>query len=206
MDPLIQQLRLLCRDEVALIEQRTAFVNQPQQALVEYYPVALQAFEDWTLPSAWDFLLQFPTPKALVEAGKRRWEKFLHTHKLWRPETAEARLALFAQADRFKGSDPVTGAKSQLALSLAKLLRTLQQQLDQYRKAIEALFKSHPDHDLFGSLPGAGKTLAPRLMAAIGTEPDQSISSSDRPKASPMRKPVHSSNPTTVRKVAARTE
>jgi len=173
MDPLIQQLRLLCRDEVALIEQRTVLVNQLQQALVEYYPAALQAFDDWTLPSAWDFIIEFPTPKALVQAGKRRWEKFLHTHKLWRPETAPKRLALFAQADQFQGSDPVTRAKSQLALSLSKLLRTLQQQLGEYRKAIEALFKSHPDHDLFGSLPGAGKTLAPRLMGAIGTDPDR---------------------------------
>ena len=31
-EPLVQQLRLLCRDEVALIEQRTAFINQLQQA------------------------------------------------------------------------------------------------------------------------------------------------------------------------------
>jgi transposase len=40
MDPITQQLRLLCRDEVSLIEQRTALVNQLQQALAEYYPAA----------------------------------------------------------------------------------------------------------------------------------------------------------------------
>ncbi len=173
MDPLIQQLRLLCRDEVTLIEQRTVLVNQLQQALVEYYPVALEAFDDWTLPSAWDFLIEFPTPKALVAAGQRRWEKFLHSHKLWRPQTVAERLALFAQADQLQGSDAVTRAKSQLALSLSKLLRTLQQQLDEYRQTIEALFQNHPDHDLFGSLPGAGKTLAPRLLAAIGSDPER---------------------------------
>jgi hypothetical protein len=41
------QLRLLCRDEVGLIEQRTAFINQLRHALAEYYPTALAAFEDW---------------------------------------------------------------------------------------------------------------------------------------------------------------
>jgi transposase len=173
MDPVIQQLRLLCRHELVLIQQRTLLVNQLQQALLEYYPVALQAFEDWCCPWTWDFIIEFPTPKGLVQAGKRRWEKFLHTHKLWRPETAPQRLALFAQADQFTGSDPITQAKSQLALSLCKLLRTLQQQLNEYRQAIEALFKSHPDHDLFGSLPGAKKVLAPRLLAAIGTDPQR---------------------------------
>jgi len=92
MDPLTQQLRLLCRDEVSLIEQRTALVNQLQQAVLEYYPTAVAAFDDWTDRFTWDFILQFPTPSVLVKAGKRRWEKFLHIHKLWRPETAQKRL------------------------------------------------------------------------------------------------------------------
>ena len=173
MDELSCQLRLLCRDEVGLIAQRTLLVNQLQQALLEYYPAALEAFDDWVNPSTWDFVVQFPTPEALVKAGKRRWEKFLHTHRLWRSETAPRRLAVFSQADQFKASAPITKAKSQLALSLCQLLRTLQQQLDQYRKQIELLFKSHPDHDLFGSLPGAKKVLAPRLLAAIGSDPSR---------------------------------
>jgi transposase len=173
MDPLTQKLRLLCRDEVVLIQQRTALVNQLQQALLEYYPAALEAFDDWTNDSTWDFVVEFSTPQALVKAGKRRWEKFLHTHKLWRSETAEKRLKIFSQADQFMASEPIVAAKSQLAVSLAKLLRTLGQQLELYRQQIEQLFKDHPDHDLFGSLPGAKKVLAPRLLAAIGADPNR---------------------------------
>jgi transposase len=171
LDPLTHSLRLLCNDEVSLIQQRTQLVNQLQQALVEYYPAALQAFDDWTSPSTWDFVIAFPTPEALEKAGNRAWEKFLHTHKLWRPQTVEKRLAIFAQATQFKASAPIVRAKSQLALSLCKLLRTLAQQLAQYREQIEALFKEHPDHALFGSLPGAKKVLAPRLLAAVGADP-----------------------------------
>jgi transposase len=171
LDPLTQSLRLLCSDEVSLIAQRTQLVNQLQQALVEYYPAAWQAFDDWTHRSAWDFVIAFPTPEALEKAGKRAWEKFLHTHKLWRPQTVEKRVAIFAQANQFKASAPIVRAKSQLALSLCKLLRTLDQQLAQYREQIETLFKQHPDHALFGSLPGAKKVLAPRLLAAVGADP-----------------------------------
>jgi transposase len=36
-DPLVAELRLLGRDEVALIEERTALINQLQSALREYY-------------------------------------------------------------------------------------------------------------------------------------------------------------------------
>lgn len=167
-DPILAELRLLCRDEITLIEQRTAFVNQLQQCLHEYYPAALEAFTEWTGPGAWAFVLAFPTPQALTAAGRRKWEKFLHVHKLWRQASAEQRLAIFARAEAFCGSAPTTAAKSLLAVSLARLLQTLQRQLDDYRQRIAATFARHPDHDLFGSLPGAGEKLAPRLLAEIG--------------------------------------
>lgn len=169
-DPLLAELRLLCRDEVALIEQRTALVNQLQAALREYYPAALEAFEDWTLLSSWQFILRFPTPALLVKAGKRQWEKFLHVHKLWRPQTASTRLEIFARAERFCGGAAITSAKSLQAISLCKVLLTLEAQLKIYRERIEELFKKHPDHHLFGSLPGAGPKLAPRLLAEIGDQ------------------------------------
>ena len=67
----------------------------------------------------------------------------------------------------------MTRAKPRLALSLVKLLRTLHTQLEMYRAAIEKLFADHPDHDLFGNLPGAGEKLAPRLLSEIGADRGQ---------------------------------
>lgn len=162
-------LRALCRDEITLIEQRTALVNQLQAALREYYPAALAAFDDWTAPHAWALVLQFPTPGELQAAGKRKWEKFLHTQRLWRPQTVELRLKIFAAAQALPISSAVTAAKSLLALSLVKVLCTLQAQLDEYRRRITAAFRHHPDHDVFGSLPGAKATLAPRLLSELGS-------------------------------------
>ena len=171
-DEATSTLRLLCRDEHVLIEQRTALINQLQAALREYFPLALESFEDWTRPFAWAFVRAFPTPQALSKAGKRKWQKFLHTHKLWRPDTAEARLELWQQGQQLNSSAPVTRAKSLLALSLVNVLQSLQKQIDQYREQIRETFKNHPDHDIFGSLPGAKDKLAPRLLAEIGARRD----------------------------------
>jgi len=162
-------LRLLCRDEIELIEQRTALINQLQAALREYYPVALESFNDWTYPYTWAFVRAFPTPVALRQAGRRKWEKFLHVHRLWRVQTSQRRLELFAQAEALPASAAVVAAKSLLAVSLATLLETLQRQLDEYRHRITDAFQSHPDHDVFGSLPGAGPKLAPRLLGGLGS-------------------------------------
>ncbi len=169
-DPLVTELRLLTRDEVALIQQRTLLVNQLQAALRDYYPASLDAFSDWTRASTWAFVEAFPTPQALAAAGRKKWEKFLRAHQLWKEATAEKRLAIFAAATAMQGSPAIIAAKSLLAISLARLLATLQAQLDAYRDRIEARFEQHPDHDLFGSLPGAGAKLAPRLLAEIGDQ------------------------------------
>ena len=163
-------LRLLCRDEIALIEHRTALVNQLQATLGEYYPLALESFDDWTKPFTWAFVQTFPTPAALTQAGKRKWQNFLYTHKLWRAETASERLACWARGQQLNASPAVVNAKSLLALSLANVLEAFQRQIQQYRCRITEAFAKHPDHDVFGSLPGAKQTLAPRLLGLIGSK------------------------------------
>lgn len=173
--PLCQQdeatatLRALCRDEMGLIEQRTALVNQLIAALREYYPAALEAFTDWTKPCAWALVSEFPTPAQLQHAGKRRWEKFLHTHRLWRENTVDTRLKLFGKANAMPASASVVSAKSLLAVSLIRVLEALEKQLQEYRRRIDQAFGQHPDHDVFGSLPGAGAKLAPRLLGELGS-------------------------------------
>ena len=170
-DPLTQQLRLLCRDEVRLIEHRTALINELRQAVHEYYPAALEAFADWTCPAVWAFVERFPTPQKLRKAGRRRWEKFLHTHRLYRPQTYEHRIEVFSRAEGLCGSQPVTQAKSLLAVSLARRLRNLQRQIDEYRKRINQLSDRHSQREIFDSLPGAGELLAPRLLSECSSLP-----------------------------------
>lgn len=168
-DEATAMIRAFCRDEISLIEQRTALVNQLTTALREYYPSALEAFNDWTQPHAWALISHFPTPEILQKAGKRRWEKFLHTYRLWRPSTVPERLKVFKTANALPATSAVIQSKTLLALSLVRVLQSLQAQLDQYRKRIDELFMQHPDHHIFGGLPGVGEKLGPRLLGELGS-------------------------------------
>lgn len=167
--PFVEQLLLLCRDEVELIGMRTQHVNQLQQALHEYYPAALEAFEDWTSPGAWDFIKTFPTPQALVKAGNSKWLKFLRAHRFNRQDKVQQRLEIFARADKFCARTPVVLAKSQFALSQIAILQEIENQILAFRYKIEELFEKCPQFDLFNSLPGAGPKLAPRLLSEIAS-------------------------------------
>ena len=164
-DPLTQQIRMICRDECRLIEQRTALVCALREAMHEYYPAALEAFDDWTAATTWAFVKRFPTPRKLAAGGKKAWNGFLHKHKLYRPETYDRRIECFRHALDFRGSEPVTAAKSLLALSLIAQLQTLGKQLEAYRRRIQELFEEHPSRAIFDSLPGLGEKLAPRLLS-----------------------------------------
>lgn len=167
---IVQELRLLCRGEVALIEQRTALVNQLIDTLKDYYPAALEAFDDWTAACAWAFIKRFSTPQALAKARKRCWERWLRNHGLYSDKLNAKRLEIFAQATQLCGSEPRTSAKSLLAVSLVDVLTTLEKQLKTFRKRIEDLFAQHPDADIFSSLPGPGAKVASRLLAEIGDD------------------------------------
>jgi transposase len=48
--------------------------------------------------------------------------------------------------------------------------RVLNASIAQFEQHIQALFHQHPDRELFEGLPGAGPALAPRLLAAFGTD------------------------------------
>jgi hypothetical protein len=94
----------------------------------------------------------------------------LHVHKLNRPQTYQKRLEIFAKAGEWKLNNGLVKAKSLYALSKIKQLRILTAQLEEYRRRIEELFADHPDSGLFGSLPGAGPKIAPRLLSEIGSD------------------------------------
>jgi transposase len=57
-----------------------------------------------------------------------------------------------------------------LTQALVAQLRSLIVSIDRYEQSIDRLFKSHPDAFIFDSLPGAGPTYAPRLLAAFGSD------------------------------------
>ena len=64
----------------------------------------------------------------------------------------------------------ITRTKSRLMLVLVSQLLPLIEQIAQYDKEIDTLFLTHEDHEIFASLPRAGKRLAPRLLAEIGDD------------------------------------
>src|SRR6185295_1652730 len=61
-------------------------------------------------------------------------------------------------------------AGTMMVQALVKQIPGLTESIEHYDQQIATLFKTHDDSTLFGSFPGAGPALAPRLLAAFGAD------------------------------------
>lgn len=167
-----RELAMLCADENRLVAERTALVNRLRATLKEYFPAALEWFDDWTAPTAWDFVLTFPKPDVLLNASRKRLFGFLKSHRIGLSSQWQERVERRGDGVAWPADVATVAAKSRMAVAVAKQLRALEASLVEYRKRIEELFAEHPDADIFSSLPGAGPKLAPQLLSHFGSRRD----------------------------------
>ena len=81
----------------------------------------------------------------------------------------EQRLERIARARALTDELAVLQSHTLRVRLICKELQLLQKTLEQFDERIAEVFSQHPDREIFESLPGAGPTLAPRLLASIGS-------------------------------------
>ncbi|HEV8191272.1 MAG TPA: IS110 family transposase [Ktedonobacterales bacterium] len=168
--PAVHELKLLTRDLEGRIVEQTRLVNQLTACLKAYYPVALACFDGLTRHVALAFLQTFPTlARARAATCEELREALLQVRY---PHAAEKATALYhlLHQPQLEASAEVVRAKARLALALVEQLQVVVRQVAAYDQEIARLFLQHADQAVFASLPGAGKRLAPRLLAEWGED------------------------------------
>jgi len=168
--PTVAELKTLTRDQDALIQTQTRLVNQLTACLKEYYPAALHLFAKLQQRSTLVFLQAYPTPQAAQAASVEEIIANLHTGKHTNPRRVALKIVEELHRPQLVASPVMVRAKSRLMLSLVKQLLLVIEDIASYDKAISTLFLTHEDQEIWRSLPGAGKRLAPRLLAEWGDD------------------------------------
>ncbi|RKL63254.1 IS110 family transposase [Thermoanaerobacteraceae bacterium SP2] len=175
---LIQELKVLTRDQDTLIRESTRLTNRLISCLKEYFPVALELFSKPTLPVTLDFLKQYPTLESAQIASVPELAAFLKSHKHPKPNQTASEIYQKLHSPQLKANPVVTRTKARLMLAILSQLEPLLEQIKEYDKEIERLFKLHSDSKFFASLPGAGLRLAPRLLAEWGDDRERFLNAS----------------------------
>src|SRR5256885_2076888 len=166
----IAELKLLTRDQDGLIRMQTRLVNQLTACLKAYYPVALELFAKLQQRCTLLFLQTYPTPQEAMAASAQQIKQVLRQAKHPNPTSVAAQICERLHQPHLQADAVTTRSKARLMLVLVSQLLPLIEQIAQYDKEITTLFLTHEDHEIFESLPRAGRHLAPRLLAEIGDD------------------------------------
>jgi hypothetical protein len=158
-----EAIKVLARAHQNLIWTRTRHTNSLRSALREYYPAALEAFDDLADRDALAILGRAPTPadarrlslskiqSALKAAGRQRnlEARALQIQELLRTEQLAAPAAVTA----------AFGASTRAAVGI---IAELNHQISVLEAELATHFEAHPDADIYRSLPGLGVILGAR--------------------------------------------
>jgi transposase len=166
-------IKVLARTHKTLIWERTRQVQRLRHRLREYFPAAIEAFEDLDAPDALELLDKAPDParaarltRAQVSAALKRARR--------RDITGKTDAILAALRGQQLGLAPeLTAAYAAAARSLIAVITTLNEQVKSLQRQVEADFGQHPDAEIYLSQPGMGATLGARVLGEFGDDPSR---------------------------------
>jgi hypothetical protein len=176
-----EAIKVLARAHQSLIWARTRHTNGLRSALREYYPAALEVFDDLADRDALAILGRAPTP---ADAGRLSLSKIQAALK-----TAGRQRNLASQAQRIQAAlrtpqlaapTAVTAAFGASTRAAVGIIAELNRQISDLEAELATHFKAHPDADIYRSLPGLGVILGARVLGEFGDDPNRYTTAKSR--------------------------
>ena len=165
----VRTLRLLVEQRRQWVDDSKRLGLQLRSRLLEYFPQAVSDLGGASSPQLWQFLLRWPTLAKSQRSADRTLDRF------WRQlgcrnHTIQKRIQAIRQAVALTTDAAVLQVHPLLVQGLCRQLLQARETISQLDQEIAPLFHSHPDQEVFASLPGAGAQRAPRLLVAYGED------------------------------------
>jgi bacterioferritin-associated ferredoxin len=175
-----QAVKVVARAHKTLIWERARQVQRLRHQLRDFFPAALEAFDDLAAPDSLELLARAPDPATaarLTTAQISAALKRAHRRNI-SDRTAAIRGALRSQ--QLAQPPAVTAACAAVVRALAAVITALNEQITVMQRQVEAHFSWHPDAEIIGSQPGLGPILGARVLAEFGDDPHRYASAKAR--------------------------
>ena len=168
-----RRVQNLVEERRKLVEEKTAQLNRLTGYLKIYFPQMLEWFAKLDTKLVCELLERWPSLEELKKVPPAELRRFFRQRRGRHHELTEERLQGIAEAMPALQDRAVIEAKRAVVQVIAQLLCSLLEGIANLDRKIEESASSHPDFFIFDSLPGAGAALAPRLLAALGSQRDR---------------------------------
>jgi transposase len=175
-----EAVKVVTRMHKTLIWERTRAVQRLRHALREYFPAALDAFEDLDAADTLELLTKAPDPGSAARLSINQISAALKRAR--RRDVAAKATAIQAvlRAEYLGQPAVVTAAYAVSVRALVALLVTLNEQVKALQGQVEAHFGRHPDAEIILSQPGLGPVLGARVLAEFGDDHARYVSAKAR--------------------------
>jgi transposase len=171
--PDTRTLQFLVEERRKLVDEKTRCSNRITSHLKMYFPQVLDWFDEIGSAIAAEFLERWPDLEKLKRAKPATIQQFFFDHNSRNSERLAERLEQIRKSIAATSDAAVLTSCRSAVVAWAGLMKELVKAISRYDKQIETLARQHPDYALMKSFPGAGDVLAPRLIAAIGSQRDR---------------------------------
>jgi transposase len=175
----MRMLLTLVEKRRELVNDKTRYTNRLCNTLKQYYPQALEWFEQHDTTLFCDFIRRWPTLAQAKSARAATLRMFFRDHNARRTGLIEARIASIKTAMPLTTDHAVISPYRLQELVLIDQLRVTLQAITRFDNEIAAVAPTLPDYELFSELPGAGPSLAPRLLVAFGEQRERFANASE---------------------------
>src|SRR4051794_23627168 len=165
-------LQLLVEARREAVDDKTRYLNRLTAQLKVFFPQILAWFSTPDTVVVGRLLQKWPTLDRLQHAPARQVAGFLREHRIQDSRILTLQQ-LIAEAVAAVEDKAVLESSVLIVARIVRQLETLRQPIAEHDKKITELAESHPDYGIFSSFPGAGTAMAPRLIAAFGTQRDR---------------------------------
>lgn len=165
-----RKLQALVEKRRQLIDELTAQTNRIKDLLKMYFPQVLQWLDKLSSPLGVAFLQRWQSLPQLQKEDPEVIRKFFFEHGSRSRERIEERLAAIQQARAALEDRAVIDPCVLMVQALLPVVTALRHGIGRLQEAIAELFGEHPDAAIFASFPGAAQVMAPRLLAAFGSQ------------------------------------
>ena len=164
-------IKVLARTHKTLIWERTRAMQRLRHQLLEYFPAALEAFEDLDAPDTLELLGKAPEPARAARLTRAQVSAALKRARRRNiPDRATAILAVL-RGEHLGQPAAVTAAYAATVRALIAVIATLNEQVKALQGQVGEHFGRHPDAEIYLSQPGMGAVLGARVLAEFGDDP-----------------------------------
>ena len=174
-------IKVLARAHQNLVWARNRHTNALRSALREYYPAALEAFTDLADRDALAVLGRAPTPTQAAHLSLSRIRSALKTAGRQRNLEARAlQIQTALRTEQLSAPAAVTAAFAATTRATVGILIELNRQIMDLEAQLATHFETHPDADIYLSLPGLGVILGARVLGEFGDDPNRYTNAKSR--------------------------